>query len=284
MTSLILTHPGGAHKDDFLACCVLAAQHSVAIERREPTDADLDDLAVCVVDVGGEHAPERNNFDHHQFPRDHEPICALSLVLQHMGLYEDAKLFCGWLEPAEWLDSRGPMRTAKWLKVERGVIGKLLSPIDVCVLRRFAQLTRLEPGTTLYELMTWVGQDLVDYLRTLRERLAFAAEHVEMWDIAEGFRVAFMPRTEPLLDDPSVSLARYLDAQGESTEVAGLVYPDRRNTGYGLSRLNDDPRLEFTRIDGCEDVHFAHASGFVAKTSATQPERLRELITQAWIG
>ncbi|MFT5131451.1 MAG: hypothetical protein ACI8W8_005087 [Rhodothermales bacterium] len=286
MISRILTHPGGAHKDDFLACCVLAAQHGVPIERREPTAADLDDLSTCVVDVGDEHAPGRNNFDHHQFPRDHEPICALSLVLQHLGVYEDAKQFCAWMEPAEWFDSRGPVRTAQWLGVERDIVTKLSSPIDVCLLRRFASATRVEPGTTLYELMCWVGADLMEYLRNLREQLAFVSKHVELWTIPAGdseFRVAFMPRTEPVVNDPSSSLARYVSVEVEG-EVVGLVYPDRRGGGYGLSRLNDDLRLDFTQIDSCEDVHFAHASGFVAKTSAADPARLRELAAKAWAG
>ena len=43
--SAILTHPGSAHKDEFLACCVLLAEAAspVPIHRREPTDADLAD-------------------------------------------------------------------------------------------------------------------------------------------------------------------------------------------------------------------------------------------------
>ena len=41
------------------------------------------------------------------------------------------------------------------------------------------------------------------------------------------------------------------------------------------------PRCHFTRIDGAEDVHFAHARGFVAKTSATDPERLKALLLEA---
>ena len=92
-----------------------------------------------------------------------------------------------------------------------------------------------------------------------------------------------MPRTEPLPAEPSVGLGRYLDSVGESENVVGLVYPDRRGTGYGLSRHNDHPRLEFTRIEGEEDVHFAHARGFVAKTSATEKERLKELLRAAWV-
>ena len=69
---------------------------------------------------------------------------------------------------------------------------------------------------------------------------------------------------------------------GLEEEIAGLVYPDRRGSGYGLSRHNDHPKLEFTRIDGEEDVHFAHARGFVAKTTATEVERLKELVMMAW--
>ena len=64
--------------------------------------------------------------------------------------------------------------------------------------------------------------------------------------------------------------------------VAGLVYPDRRGSGYGMSRHHDHPKLEFTRIEGEDNVHFAHARGFVAKTSATEVERLKELVGKAW--
>ena len=116
---LIVTHPGGSHKDDFLACSLLAHLHGVPIQRREPTDEDLANPSICVVDVGGAHDPKLNNFDHHQFPRDAPPLCALSLVLQSMGLYEDALSFCAWLRPAEWLDTLGPNETAKLMGIPR---------------------------------------------------------------------------------------------------------------------------------------------------------------------
>lgn len=283
---LILTHPGGAHKDEFLACCLLVARHGVPLVRREPEAADLENAAVCVVDVGGEHAPERSNFDHHQFPRDHEPMCALSLVLQDFGLYEDARLFCAWLEPAEWFDTRGANGTAKWLGVEREVVTKLVSPIDVTLLRRFALSARLESGDLLYEMMRWVGEDLLGYLETMRDRLAFIGKHGEIWDLVSAggdeFRVLFVPRTEPLPAEPSMGLERYLASVGEFDSVAGLIYPDRRGEGYGMSRHNDDMRMEFTQIEAEADVHFAHARGFVAKTSAVEVGRLRELVGKCW--
>lgn len=276
----ILTHPGGAHKDEFLACCVLAAVHGCGIVRREPGEAELADPEVAVVDVGGEHDPERSNFDHHQFPVDHEPTCALSLVLMDCGIYEDARSFCDWLETVERFDVTGPHATAKWLGVDRELLARLNSPIDITLLRRFAACEALAPGDPLHEVMCWIGGDLLKFVRDLRERLGFVAAHAEVWEVG-GHKILFLPRTEPLPSEPSAGLGRYAESLGLADEVAALVYPDRRGSGYGLSRFNDHPRFDFTRVGDEEDVHFAHARGFVAKTSATTPERLGELLRRA---
>ena len=286
----ILTHPGSAHKDEFLACCVLLATSPSPIVRREPTDTDLADPAVAVVDVGHRHEPALNNFDHHQLPVDAAPTCALSLVLQHLGLYADARAFCDWLEPTEWLDCRGPNATARWLGVERRVINQLNSPVDGTLLRRFAAATRHEAGESLWEIMRLVGQDLLDYLRTLRARLTFIGRHAELWSL-DGLAlpggngpapaVIFLPRTDPLPEDPSAGLDRYVTEQGLNDRVVAVIAPDRRGGGYGLSRHCDHPRLDFTRITAEPDVHFAHLRGFVAKTSATAPRRLRQLLELA---
>ena len=283
--SKILTHPGGSHKDEFLACCLLIARYGAPLTRREPTTEDLEDATIAVVDVGGEHAPERGNFDHHQFPKDHPPLCALSLVLQHLGVYDDARAFCDWLEPAEWFDTRGPVETARWLGIDREQLSKLNSPIDTTLLRRFAKVATLDPGEPLWEIMRWIGADLLDYLAELRKRLDFIASVGEFWEIESPdgpFQVLFLPRTEPMPDEPSAGLSRFIDGHPDGGNVVGLVYPDRRGSGFGLSRHNDHPRLDFTRIQDCEDVHFAHARGFVAKTSATDPQRLRDLLSRSW--
>jgi hypothetical protein len=280
----ILTHPGSAHKDDFLACCLFIARHGLPVWRRDPEPSDLDDPGILVVDVGGEHEPDRGNFDHHQFPAEHEPICSLSLVLQHLGLYEDARAFCEWLEPAEWFDSRGPFATADWLGIERSVVNRLNSPVDITLLRRFAQKRELEPGDPVWEVMRMVGEDLFMYLRSLRERLDYVSAHVSVLEVAgEGrvVKILYMPRTDPMPDDPSSGLGRYIEQIGE--KIDGLIYPDRRGPGFGLSRHEDSERLDFTRIADEADVHFAHARGFVAKTSATDLVRLTELVSRALV-
>ncbi len=285
MIRLILTHPGGAHKDDLLAACVLIATHKVPVVRREPTAEELDDASVVVVDVGGVHDPARMDFDHHHFPREHEPICALSLVLDHLGLYEDARHFCDWLEPAEWFDSRGAKKTAAWLEVPRRAISQLNSPIDMTLLRRFAQKSELSAGDTLYEYMSFVGEDLIEYLRIARQRIDFAVEHVQRWSIPRGddvIEVAYLPRTEPGVDEPSAAVADYVRAEGLEDTIAATVYPDRRGEGYGLARYEDHPKLDFVRVKDQPDVRFAHKSGFMCKTGATDEERLRELVVAAW--
>jgi len=284
----ILTHPGSAHKDEFLACCVLLATTPCPILRREPTEADLADPATAVLDVGHRHEPALNNFDHHQLPDDAAPTCALSLVLQHLGLYADARAFCEWLEPAEWFDCRGPNTTAKWLGIEREIVFKLYSPLDGTLLRRFAAATRHAPGEPLWEMMRLVGTDLLDYIRTTRARLTFIGQHAQLWSLdglvtASGQvpQVLFLPRTDPLPEEPSAGLDRYVTEQGLDARVVALIAPDRRSSGYGLSRHRDHPRLDFTRIKAEADVHFAHLRGFVAKTSAAEPKRLRELLMLA---
>ncbi len=280
----LLTHPGSAHKDEFLACCVLLALHPVPIVRREPSAADLNDPKIAVVDVGHEHDPARNNFDHHQLPKDHAPTCSLSLVLQHLGIYADARQFCEWLEPAEWFDCRGPISTAKFLGVDRNALPKLNSPIDITLLRRFALADRIEPTAPLWAIMRMIGEDLLDYVRTLRTRLDFIAQHAQVWELVLGgepAQILFLPRTDPLPDEPSMGLERFIEAQNLAGKIVGTVAPDRRSTGYGLSRFQDNPRLDFTRIADAPGVHFAHARGFVAKTSLTDHAHLKALLVRA---
>ena len=286
MTELkrIVTHPGGAHKDDLLAACVLIARHRCPVERRDPTDEDLADPAVAVVDVGGAHDPALSNYDHHHFPREHPPTCSLSLVLDGLGLYQDALQFCDWLEPAEWFDSRGPNKTAEWLGVPRAAIGKLNSPVDMTLLRRFAAQSEHVAGETIYDYMKLIGEDLLAYLRGVREDIDSVGARSERWVVeseGESIGTVFLPRSDALPAEPSSGVARFIRASGLEAEIGAMVYPDRRSSGYGIGRYEDDPRLDFSRLDGEPDVHFAHKSGFMCKTTATDPDRLRTLIAGA---
>ena len=284
---LIVTHPGGAHKDDFLACCLLAHLHGVSIQRRDPTEEDLSDSAVCVVDVGGSHDAQLNNFDHHQFPRDAPPQCALSLVLLCLGVYEDALSFCAWLRPAEWLDILGPNEASKLMGIPRTALSELNSPIDVTLLNRFANNTNLTPDSVLYQVMCMVGEDILNYLHSLRTRLEFLKQHCQWWSIetqdpeASHICVLFLEQSEEIATDPSFGLHAFIAEQEQQENVHALIYPDRRGDGYGLTTYEDCPRLNFSLLESENDVRFAHKRGFVAKVEATEPKRLKELVALA---
>lgn len=281
---LIVTHPGSAHKDDFLACSLLAYLHGVPIQRREPTDEDLADPLICVVDIGGAHDPERNNFDHHQFPRDAPPLCALSLVLQNIGLYEDALSFCAWLRPAEWLDTLGPNEAAKRLGIPREALGALNSPLDITLLNRFAKHTELSSEDPIYRVMCMVGEDIVSYLRLLRVRLNYLKDHCRYWSIAtdgEPIQALFLEKSDTISADPSFGIHAFIQSEAKENEIHALVYPDQRGDGYGLTRYNDNQRLDFSQIESYDEVRFAHKRGFVAKVSTTDPTRLKELLADA---
>ncbi|MDB4810115.1 MYG1 family protein [bacterium] len=284
---LIVTHPGGAHKDEFLACCLLAHLHGVSIQRREPTDNDLIDPTICVVDVGGSHDPQLNNFDHHHFSRDAPPQCALSLVLLSLGVYEDALSFCAWLRPAEWLDTLGPNEASKLMGIPRSALSELNSPIDVTLLNRFASHTELTPDAVLYQVMCMVGEDILHYLHALRSRLDFLKHHCQWWSIdskdpgTPPIRALFLEQCDEIAADPSFGLYAFIAAEDQQEHVHALIYPDRRGDGYGLTTYEDCPRLNFSLIESEDDVRFAHKRGFVAKVETTEPIRLKELVALA---
>jgi hypothetical protein len=134
--------------------------------------------------------------------------------------------------------------------------------------------------------MRIVGEDLLEYLRVVRARIAFVHAHVERWSIRLGeetIEAVYLPRTEPLMDEPSAAVAEYVRGKDLGDRIAAVVYPDRRGVGYGISRYEDHPQLDFSRLEGEGDVHFAHKSGFMCKTRATERERLQALIRAAWL-
>lgn len=284
MIKTIITHPGGAHKDDFLACAVLLSKFPVSILRRDPTDQELADPEIAVVDIGHQHNANLNNYDHHQFARDSDPSCALSLVLDQFGIYEDAKEFCSWLETTEWFDCRGPHETAEWLGVERETMAKLNSPIDVTIFQAFAKRNEHNSGEPVWEVMKMIGTDLVSFVVNLRKRMNQVAKHEEIWELGEedqSMKVAFVPCTDPPIEDVSGGLAWRVKELGLEEDVVAMVYPDSRGEGYGMRRYNDSPVMDFSKLSDEPEVHFTHNRGFIAKTSCTEISKIKEMLLLA---
>ena len=129
-----------------------------------------------------------------------------------------------------------------------------------------------------------VGEDIVNYLRSLRQRLDYLKEHAQYWTIgtdAQPLQALFLEKSETIAEDPSFGIFAFIESEGKEEEVHGLIYPDRRGDGYGLTRFNDSQRLNFSQIESQADVRFAHKRGFVAKVNTSDPVRLKELLKLA---
>lgn len=279
---LIVTHPGRAHRDEFMACCLLiAAGEADRIERRDCDDEDLNDPNVIVLDQGGRHEPELMNFDHHQLPRDAAPTCSITLILEHLLIEVDqARQIWGWLEFSELLDSKGPSAAAEKLGSNPDALFAAISPVETTVLRWFQECWYVSEGQSFWGLMHRIGSEKLDYLKKVTERLD------RLYDETDELFLRF-PETEGDCgldfvdatcidrdDNPTMGLEIFCQQTGNN-RIAGTITQDDRGDGLTLFRRKGHPRaeklntrLDFSRLEGMDGVVFAHKGGFLAKLAA----------------
>lgn len=270
----IITHPGSAHKDDFLSACVLLATlDNAEIFRREPTSEDLDDPNTYVVDVGLEYSPERHNFDHHQ---DNSLPCAFHLIMMHIGHHDAAMQMFAWYPHMSMMDVRGPYRTAEHLGVDSSVLFASSSPIDGYILSTFAGLKTLNNQNPLYELMEAIGVDMISLIDRKMSRLERLKEEARVVTVKHLKAV-----TSNINDSPKLAMELYLRHLDDEKIVMSIT-PSNRGEGWELLRLGDNTIVDFSAIAEDPQVRFVHGNGFLAKTHARIPmEEVVKLACQA---
>jgi hypothetical protein len=275
----IVTHPGPAHRDDFVACCIALAKFPEihVIERREPTFVDLQDASVLVLDVGGSHEPERSNFDHHHFGRDEAPTCCLSLFLEAIGLYHQFKLM-DWLESTEINDSKGRVALAQHLGCEPGAITRNLSPVEGAMTEMFSKYTELKVGGLMTDwfagVMDELGHQMLNHAQDLHTQTEWLQSNAQLQHTIGGVPVIVIE------SDNTKGVQKFRDQHVAGAGVC--ISHDDRGEGWSLYRFNDDPRVDFSRLEGHQDVRFAHKNGFLAKTRERLPlNNVLELVAMA---
>lgn len=266
----IITHPGQAHADDLLSVAFLMHRLGTMTEvhRRNPTDGELDDPNCIVVDVGGRHEPAKMNFDHHQFAADARPTCAFSLVLQHWKMYESYQAAFPWLAATELLDSKGPFAAAAKIGAKGDdLLPFLMSPMAGFLLSRFeaGEVVSGETRLLLYDFGDYIDSRLAE-LRQAWAKLEKTSSIYEI-DGVEVFDAGIQG---------SAGVESFLKKNGQDPAV--VVTKDDRGPGEALFRRNDDPRIDFSKVEGQEGIIFAHKNGFVAKTEqgVSAPEIIRK--------
>ena len=140
----VVTHGGISHMGDLAA--VGLAMHvygHVPCFRRDPTEAELMDPEVVVLDVGRRHNPLLRNFDHHQLAGNSE-ACAFSLLAEHFGYAEVLETHTKWYGSMKVLDQQSPFRWARKNGYKNFPFG-LLGLIGIGVRRRFSQFYGARP-------------------------------------------------------------------------------------------------------------------------------------------
>lgn len=277
-----ITHAGQAHPDEFIALAIIVAKDGVdLIVRRDPTEAELDDPNIWVVDVGGRHEPQLRNFDHHGVLGT-ENFCAFDLVLAHYGLADIAVQASPWLAFKSTVDRIGPYATAKAYGMTPETFFATGSPIESQILHMFSQASCVEPcgpelSGYLFQTLKLVGEGLLSYWADF-QRQSVLAEAAPIL-LLKGLRFCDFRYCGPLM--PAVTAARMSEIK-----AAGSVSVDDRGPDCEhrvvLYRHADHPAVDFRRLDPSR-MHFVHDNGFLAKTAThdNSPARIIELLLAA---
>jgi hypothetical protein len=259
----IITHPGVAHRDEFVACSLIIAARAggreVLLERREPTREELNSADVYVIDVGSDYSPQVVNFDHHQFGRNDKPCCAISLVMRHLSMEDAAIDHSPWFKFSEILDSKGPKAAAEYLGIDLDRLHETLSPIETQLLIEFGKHEVVSGW--LIEAMNCVGKGIIEYLRSIITRTRLLSDNATIVSVdgVKGVDARFISRNE----SPSLGLTQWCEKSHPDAKFT--ITNDDRGNGFCLFRLDEDT-LDFSLVENHPDVKFAHKGGFVAKT------------------
>jgi len=276
-----IVHRGAAHRDEFMALGLAASagliDTTTKVFRRDPTDEELVDPDVLVLDVGRKHDPMRMNFDHHQFEKGVRE-CAFSLLAQFLrhngGTYASLLSGAPWYRAVVTLDSCGPHVLAKDLGIER-IPEELVSPVETGIIDSLSDQDTVPP-TWLTAAKLAMDQK-VKVAVEFKDASSWLREHARVVPV-DGFQVLVAETKNTL------GLAEFRKASGQ--DIAASITRDDRGPGWALYRFDDDPRVDFFLLKPLEgkELIFTHPGGFIAKTHEMDEKRALELVRMATVG
>ena len=292
-----IIHPGQAHNDDVLAAAFAQIlqddEDYLPLHRREPTEEELNNPNVLVLDVGMRHEPELSNYDHHQLPDDHDPECALSLLLKHRAPELHAALMLtAWYPSLIEIDSKGPFAWAAARGLDTFPFG-LVGAIDGPVKALFESMgpddilgRPLQDSSEVWPLwlLAHIATNHVSYAQKLLSSFRLIEEIAEPVEV-EGVAGVLFDSTEVA----AMQQWRDRTLEKEGLELAFSISRDDRGGGWSLYRFNDDPGIDFSKHiitlkpkpEYVEGVSFSHPGGFISKTEDLSKEELLKLVRSA---
>lgn len=272
MVKKIVSHMSPRHVDDFLAISYLKAKYPEAeIEYVKPQQVPAEylvDNEICVVDVGGEFNPERNNFDHHQnsnlpcsllmvlswfegIDYSEHPVVKLIDLVDKMGVINTGKL-TGYRFSKDIDNYRKPILLTnlnKYAKEVTNVFFSVLSEIsDYNEFWRFFY-EKLDNAGVLEESKEILKREEEDFQRKLSQ--------IERWKIGE-LEVVFSQET----------LVPNHFRVFQTTGADVIVEPNSMNSAQtSIIRNSQSPKvdkIDLSRIFAIYPKVFIHNTGFIA--------------------
>ncbi len=246
-TKLIITHPGSAHFDEVTAVSLILAVHDETvfrIERREPTQGELDNPDVWVVDIGNRHEPEKRNFDHHQ---NIDCPAAFVLVAEYLGLLETLSVM-PWWHFKDSVDRFGPCKSSAIFHAGDDLVNQ--NPVESWLTARFAS----QPEASL-PLLKAFGAYIIEGARMTKSQIDF-------WKNCSRLVIAGVPAMIGKTRE-SAGLEEFRRMEDNPPDI--VISLDRRSKGWRLFRYDGTP-VDFSLISDRPEIAFAHKSGFMATT------------------
>lgn len=276
-----VTHPGKAHRDDFITSCLIFAEFpGTPIFRRNPTPEELADPRVIVFDIGGSYDPALNNYDHHQLEnteKREDLRCALSLWLEAHGDLASARTYWPWLIPSEVADCQGTKALAQMANSSWNDISLIsINPTENFLLHEFGSREGIHTNSDdwLNQAMWAFGTHLINSI-SARQTAFEILNRIKLVYEIEGLLTLELPHKDFL---PSLfpHIEAWIHASHPNTVIH--IYPDDRvEEGICLLRRNDHPKVSFTQIEGEPEITFVPKSGHLAKIKPCPKHRVLEL-------
>jgi len=278
---LIITHPGSAHLDDFLSCCLVIAKSGNVekVKRKEPNKEEIKNPAIWKLDVGEKHDPDTKCFDHHQDEIDND--CTLSLLLKKWDFWSIASEVHKWLNIVVINDTIGPEEVTKQLRISYKAMGALDSFVERTILDLFKKLKEIIRGRILFSLMEIIGQN---FFALIDEYTAVMGEVKEKLEYKTINGVQSIICYKGL--NHSSTLTRIIrDRMKEKwPDLRGgiAVYPNKRvKDTIAIRRYDNDERVDFSRISHYEKVVYSHPKGFFISVEQMTEDQLERYIKDA---
>lgn len=274
----IITHSGQAHRDEILAIALLAVKSGVhprfceilrVPEWPNSTDSVVDTsrppvapfVPAYVIDIGKKHDPALGLFDHHQFPADAPPACALTLLADHYSM--DMSKY-PWMEKVAILDSKGIF---KWFEMKFGRRPSNAAEVAMALDDKtsiFSYIERVANKVSFHEALDiaygWM-KDEIEHVEFRDSNIAEARKLAKVVDLTDSHRMVFFDVEK--MPPCGMSLVDIMAVEDPGIIVAGKF--DERSDGYSATRLLDNPLVDFNRVRGEKRCKFVHANGFCLK-------------------